>query len=71
MPRKVSSSNHKPLDRPMPVHCAGVVIPVPLERYPEYMRLNGLEPDGMKIGILHVKKTGEENEPGPGPLDCV
>lgn len=58
----LKASSSKPLNRPLPEHRAGVVITVPLERYPEYLEKNSLAPDRVKIGILYLKRREEGHE---------
>lgn len=49
--------------RELPVPEPGVVLSIPIDLYPAYMRLHGLVPGGYKDPILYVKKEVTNDKP--------
>lgn len=46
--------------RELPAPRPGVVLSIPIDLYPAYMRIHGIVPNGYHHPVLHIKK-GDQN----------
>jgi hypothetical protein len=55
--------NQKPI-KSLPKPRIGIVVNIPIDLWPDYMQLHGLEVTGSKNGVVICRPIATETEPG-------